>query len=215
MNLSTNLVPAACLERHVRRTRRNVWLGVGVTGGFVVLVLWAWGAYEAAAADRFRRQLDDARARLGSTERALTSDLAKRGELLAALDHLSTLRHPQLWSRRLATLTRNAPLQVVLTELKMEAGHDRSATATPSALGRRNRGSSGKDVQVEEQARSRHTVFVKGLALDHEALIRLIRAIEDIEDFDEVEMVRATREPYRSAFAIAFELKCRVKDPLQ
>ena len=213
MNLATNLVPAACLEKHVRRMRRNVWLGIGVTGAFAVLVLWAWGTYEAVAADRFRRQLDDARARLGSTERALTSDLAKRGELLAALDQLSALRHPQLWSNRLATLTRTAPLQVVLTELRAEAGHDRGATA--SALGRRNRGSSAKDARAEEHARSPHTVFVKGLAFDHEALIRLIRAIEEIEDFDEVEMVRATREPYRSAFAIAFELKCRVKDPLQ
>ena len=201
MSAFMNLVPDACLQRQARGKRRNVWLGAGLSCVVLLLAFWALGAHRAAAAERLGHTLDDARARLETMEQALTSGLAKRDALTASFDQLSALRHPQPWSRRLAALTRRAPPRVVLTALTSEAKPTRAPrgqAGTTDAHGQRNAIPS--------------TVTVRGMALDHEALIRLIRAMERIEDFADVELVRASREPYRNDFAIAFELSCLVQE---
>lgn len=201
MSAFANLVPAACLQRQARGKRRNVWLCAALGGLFLLTAFWALGAHRAAAVERLGRERDDAQARFEALERALTGSLAKRDELAASFEQLSALRHPQPWSRRLAALTRHAPPRVVLTALTSEAKPTRAPrgpAATTDAHGQRNAIPS--------------TVTVRGMALDHEALIRLIRAMERIEDFADVELVRASREPYRNDFAIAFELSCLVQE---
>jgi hypothetical protein len=58
---------------------------------------------------------------------------------------------------------------------------------------------------------TRLTMTLRGLALDHPALIQFIRTVEDSREFGKVELVRATREPYRSGLAVMFELRCPVE----
>ena len=202
---SVNLIPLACLRRQARVRRRNVW-GLVFSGAVVlVLGLWLIRAHHGGATGRLRGELSEAQARLLALTGHLESSRAERNVLLERLHQLSALRCPQPWAERLATLTRQAPPQVVLSELSARVGPLRSPT--PSARVPSSPAAAGEALEGKDDGVVPSAVSVAGFAVDHGALIRLIETMHDIEGFGEAELVRAIRKPYRNGFAIAFELQ--------
>ena len=210
LSCAVNLLPDSCHNVRRRTMRRKVWTAVALSAA--LLVAGAWAALRAVdqALLRLDRELGRVQVEQSELDRQLMLAAKLRNDLAARGRALSALRHRQPLPEQLLTLSRLAPAGVVLTEIRAQPAGEVREPIQPSSSG--NTRSPAANPSPESTPRPLLVQF-SGYALDHDELARLVAVLQQVPQWEHVELLRATRQPYGSGEALAFELKCRQLEP--
>ncbi|MEW6251955.1 MAG: PilN domain-containing protein [Planctomycetota bacterium] len=221
MSCSVNLVPLARIEARARARRRSIWLVV--CGVSALLASAGWGVQRAAegALARLASHVNTLEAQRAEVRRRLVADGARRAQMLERLHTVAAARRPQLWVGRLARLTREAPEGIFLTALSATAGASAPPSgppvmapphAGPAAEGR-NAAAPGAAARAPEP--ERHTVQIRGHAVDNAALLQFLNTLQKLPGWEKVELVQAAAEKFGGRPAVGFEFRCRTVEEVQ
>jgi Tfp pilus assembly protein PilN len=217
MNCTVNLVPLAQLHARARARRRAGWLVVCAAAGLLVV---SGRAFQFAAANGLQRLADEVSeldVQRSEMQRRLVAAGKRRAELTDQLRIVAQARRPQPWAARLLALTREAPEGVFLTAIEVNSraagaarGKEVAGSARPTVPPAG--GAAKEGIALPKLPAEAHSVRLRGLAVDHGALLQFLNALQGLSGWEHVELVRATQEVYRNGSAVAFELACDIEE---
>lgn len=197
---SVNLVPERCLERHTRRRRLRLWIGVCAAAGLVVCAAWVTQRLGSDRHTALRAALESRWAEQATVNQQLAQAQAELKGLAEQMRALLRLRAHRRLADQLAALAAAAPAETTIQELV-----GRTLTKQPVAPSAKKPGDAKKP-ETPAEVRSVQEVEVRGLARDHATLSRLIEALRQVDGWSVVEL-RSARAAERDS--LEFEIVCR------
>ena len=189
-----NLVPAYRIAAAKRRLRMRTWLAVDAMccGGLLAAALIA-----AALLDRGGENLHHQLA-------LMQAEINSRNQAVSAFRPMITEARQKLEASR--AVTAQPDWSVLLAFLGKLRGEDIvfSRCQLMSAQGLR------EEVQVADESGPHQTlwVLIEGFGLSQTAVSRFILDLEEVRLFDMVKVIHTKRQAFRSAEAVAFQLRC-------
>lgn len=210
---AVNLVPVGRFQAHARRRRQSAWVVACTVAGVLAAAGWGIQRTLSGMLVGLARKVDHVELQCTEAQRQLIAGAARRSQLLAQLNTIATARRPQTWAQRLVDLTSDAPDGVFLTAIQIGSTDVSSAPAPANSPPRVTASPPpGKSAPPPTAEDSAQRVRLTGYATDHAALIQLLNTLQNEPGWRQVELVRATSEPLRSGFAVAFELACLTRE---
>jgi len=211
MSCAVNLLPESCHNAHVRAVHRNVWTGILVSAGLLVVGTWVALRASDHALGRLGRELNGLQLKQSELDRQSTLATRIRNDLVSQGRALCALRQEHALPAQLLQLARTAPAGIVLTQISTNgSGRAGPPGGTQPNLLRPPAASTGRpQTATAATERTGRVASMRGYAVNHDELTRLIEALQHISQWNRVELLRAAREPYRASTALAFQLECR------
>ncbi len=208
-----NLIPADCLERATRHGRLRVWMSASAVAVILIAVagVQRWAATRAIT--RLESQVAALQARQVELDRALMLATRSQDSLLTRAAAVAALPQEHRLAVQLAALARNAPAGVVFTRIDFKRRTQRGNAVSPRRRGGRTGSKTAAASPAAPPPPPRPVVEMAGYAVDRQELEALLEAIQTIPQWERVRLLRAAREPYGAARAIAFELVCAPSEP--
>jgi len=182
-------------------------------GAFVVSV-WSLSGTAGGAVSRAAQRLQDAQENQQALTQALADSNAKRTLLIEQVRLLAQLHHEQPWAHRLADLTAEAPLGILLTRVTADSASAGGAGIPggrgPAAERKRSDTADGAVARQRTDSHDALVIRLSGIAVDHDELQRFIEMLQRSDAWGRVELGRAARQPFASGFAVAFEIQCAI-----
>ncbi len=210
MTCAVNLLPESCHNDRCRAARRTVWTAVATTAGVLLACAWVVERATNHALANLVNELGGIQVRQSELDRQLTLSTIARNDLARQARALLSLRQEQALPEQLLALTNQAPDGVTFTEIRAQPIAPTGSSARRSPPPSSTAAQTGMKTPRDESSAS--LVHLRGYALEHAQLTRLIDVLKSAragQCWQEVELLRAAREPYRSAEALAFQLECR------
>jgi hypothetical protein len=184
-----------------------------------LLSVTGWGLQFAAASalQRLTDEVNELDVQRSEVQRRLVAAGGRRGGLADQLRILAQTRRPQPWAERLLILTREAPEGVFLTAIELstrdgESTPAKEAVGTARAVAPPAGGAVKAGPPTPQPWAEAQTVRLRGMAVDHGALLQFLNTLQGLGDWKHVELVRATQAVYRTGSAVAFELACEIEE---